>query len=174
MCHVLKCLEPQATIYKWLFQLDDSQSLHRKWLEITNLYIGNGCLEFQVHLIQNSGIPHVTIGWIYRHKQWETAYKTEGFFTSRFGPVSGTAIFGSPQLRSHMYCIVAKLNNLRSKSALSCREIKLADWIHLHTKQPKVSLDEANRKLHGNALHKSSVHQLSSVLSPLQHSTVLG
>ena len=25
-------LEPQAAIYKWLFQLDDSQSLHRKWL----------------------------------------------------------------------------------------------------------------------------------------------
>ena len=25
-------LELQATIYKWLFQLDDSQSLHRKWL----------------------------------------------------------------------------------------------------------------------------------------------
>ncbi len=28
-------LEPQTTIDKWLFQLDDSQSLHRKWLEIT-------------------------------------------------------------------------------------------------------------------------------------------
>ena len=26
---------PRPTIYKWLFQLDDSQSLHRKWLEIT-------------------------------------------------------------------------------------------------------------------------------------------
>ncbi len=25
-------LEPQTTSYKWLFQLDDSQSLHRKWL----------------------------------------------------------------------------------------------------------------------------------------------
>ena len=25
-------LEPQTTIYKWLFRLDDSQSLHRKWL----------------------------------------------------------------------------------------------------------------------------------------------
>ena len=24
-------LEPQTTIYKWLFQLDDSQSLRRKW-----------------------------------------------------------------------------------------------------------------------------------------------
>ena len=23
---------PRPTIYKWLFQLDDSQSLHRKWL----------------------------------------------------------------------------------------------------------------------------------------------
>ena len=26
---------PRPTIYKWLFQLDDSQSLHRKWLQIT-------------------------------------------------------------------------------------------------------------------------------------------
>ena len=25
-------LEPQTTIYKWLFRLDDSQSLHRGWL----------------------------------------------------------------------------------------------------------------------------------------------
>ncbi len=25
-------LEPETTIYKWLFQLDDSKSLHRKWL----------------------------------------------------------------------------------------------------------------------------------------------
>ena len=25
-------LEPQTTIYKWLFQLEDSKSLHRKWL----------------------------------------------------------------------------------------------------------------------------------------------
>ena len=25
-------LEPQTTIYKWLFQLDDSKSLYRKWL----------------------------------------------------------------------------------------------------------------------------------------------
>ena len=25
-------LEPQTTIYKWLFQLDDSKPLHRKWL----------------------------------------------------------------------------------------------------------------------------------------------
>ena len=27
-----KYLEPQTTISKWLFQLDDSQSLYRKWL----------------------------------------------------------------------------------------------------------------------------------------------
>ena len=25
-------LEPETSVYKWLFQLDDSQSLHRKWL----------------------------------------------------------------------------------------------------------------------------------------------
>ncbi len=27
-----KYLEPQTSIYKWLFQLDDSKSLHREWL----------------------------------------------------------------------------------------------------------------------------------------------
>ena len=40
---------PRPTIYKWLFQLDDSQSLHRKWLEITKHLFINGCLEFQVY-----------------------------------------------------------------------------------------------------------------------------
>ena len=40
-------LEPQTTIYKWLFQLDDSQSLHGKWLEITKHLFINGCLGFQ-------------------------------------------------------------------------------------------------------------------------------
>ena len=29
---IINYLEPQTTIYKWLFQLDDSQSLHKKWL----------------------------------------------------------------------------------------------------------------------------------------------
>ena len=38
---------PRPTIYKWLFQLDDSQSLHRKWLEITKHLFRNGCLGFQ-------------------------------------------------------------------------------------------------------------------------------
>ena len=35
LLHCLKLkthLEPQTTIYKWLFQLDDSKSLHGKWL----------------------------------------------------------------------------------------------------------------------------------------------
>ena len=40
---------PRPTIYKWLFQLDDSQSLHRKWLEITKHPFFNGCLGFQVY-----------------------------------------------------------------------------------------------------------------------------
>ena len=44
------CLEPQTTFYKWLFQLDDSQSLHRKWLfHQTSIYkwlfgVPGGCL----------------------------------------------------------------------------------------------------------------------------------
>ena len=37
----------KPTIYKWLFQLDDSQSLHRKWLEITKHLFNYGCLGFQ-------------------------------------------------------------------------------------------------------------------------------
>ena len=32
----------KPTIYKWLFQLDDSRSLHRKWLEITKHLFKNG------------------------------------------------------------------------------------------------------------------------------------
>ena len=34
--------EPHTTIYKWLFQLDDSKSLYRKWLEITKHPLKNG------------------------------------------------------------------------------------------------------------------------------------
>ncbi len=26
------CLEPETSVYKWLFQVDDSKSLYRKWL----------------------------------------------------------------------------------------------------------------------------------------------
>ena len=33
-------LEPQTTIYKWLFQLDDEP----------NLYIENGCFTISIHL----------------------------------------------------------------------------------------------------------------------------
>ena len=33
---------PFPSIYKWLFQLDDSKSLHRKWLEITKHLFING------------------------------------------------------------------------------------------------------------------------------------
>ncbi len=44
-------LEPQTTIYKWLLQLDDSQSLHRKWLvHQTSIFYINGCLGFQVYI----------------------------------------------------------------------------------------------------------------------------
>ena len=32
ICVLYVHLEPQATIYKWLFQLDASKSLYRKWL----------------------------------------------------------------------------------------------------------------------------------------------
>ena len=44
----LSYLEPQTTIYKWLFQLDDSKSLHGILLEITKHPFINGCLGFQV------------------------------------------------------------------------------------------------------------------------------
>ena len=40
-------LELQTTSSLWLFQLDDSKSLHGKWLEITKHLFINGCLEFQ-------------------------------------------------------------------------------------------------------------------------------
>ena len=43
-------LEPQTTIYKWMFQLDDSKSLYRKWLEITKHPLKNGCLGYQDYI----------------------------------------------------------------------------------------------------------------------------
>ena len=43
-------LEPQTTIYKWMFQLDDSKSLYRKWLfHQTSIYKWLA-LGFQVEL----------------------------------------------------------------------------------------------------------------------------
>ena len=46
-------LGPQTTIYTWYFQLDDSKSLHRKWLfsnqtSILNLLFRIGCIEFPI------------------------------------------------------------------------------------------------------------------------------
>ena len=41
-------LEPQTTIYKWLFQWDDSRSLDRKWLEITKHPFMNGCFNWMI------------------------------------------------------------------------------------------------------------------------------
>ena len=38
---------PRPTSFLWLFQLDDSKSLHRKWLEITKHPLKNGCLGYQ-------------------------------------------------------------------------------------------------------------------------------
>ena len=35
-------LEPETSTLKWLFQLDDSKSLHGKWLEITKHPLNNG------------------------------------------------------------------------------------------------------------------------------------
>ena len=38
----------QTTSSLWLFQLEDSKSVHGKWLEITKHPLKTGCLEFQV------------------------------------------------------------------------------------------------------------------------------
>ena len=42
-------LEPETSIKKWLFPLDDSKSLHWKWLEITKHPLRIGSLGFQVN-----------------------------------------------------------------------------------------------------------------------------
>ena len=44
----IQCLEPQTTIYKWLFQLDDSKPLHIGNGCFTKHPFINGCLGFQV------------------------------------------------------------------------------------------------------------------------------
>ena len=58
---------PRPTIYKRLFQLDDSQSLHRKWLEITKHPFFNGCLGFQEEMYSPEKLtnrpPQKTNGW---------------------------------------------------------------------------------------------------------------
>ena len=45
-CHGL-FPEPETSIYKWLFQLDDSKSVHKKCC-FTLHPLRNGCLGFQV------------------------------------------------------------------------------------------------------------------------------
>ena len=40
-------LEPQTSTLKWLFELDDSKSLHMKWLEITKHPLKFSCLGYQ-------------------------------------------------------------------------------------------------------------------------------
>ena len=50
-------LEPQTTIYKWLFQLDDSKSLYRKWLfHQTSIYkwlfgVPGICIYIYTHIL---------------------------------------------------------------------------------------------------------------------------
>ena len=41
---------PRPTSSLWLFQSDDSTSLHGKWLEIAKHPLKTGCLEFQVYI----------------------------------------------------------------------------------------------------------------------------
>ena len=41
-------LEPATSVYKWLFQLDDSKSLHKKWLFHHFHPFKPGCLGYQV------------------------------------------------------------------------------------------------------------------------------
>ena len=41
-------LEPETSVYKWLFQLDDSKSLHKKWLFHHFHPFKTGCLGYQV------------------------------------------------------------------------------------------------------------------------------
>ena len=68
-------LEPQTTIYKWLFQLDDSQSLHRKWL-------------FHQTCIFNwlFGVPGIYILYAHIHLNLKEVFKVE---ETIFPPDSG-------------------------------------------------------------------------------------
>ena len=44
-------LEPETSVYKWLFQLDDSKPLHKKWWFHHLHPFKTGCLGFQVYII---------------------------------------------------------------------------------------------------------------------------
>ena len=59
-------LEPQTTIYKWMFQLDDSKSLHKKWLfHQTTIYkclFGvPGSFQFPLHLLIWWNLPNSSL-----------------------------------------------------------------------------------------------------------------
>ncbi len=45
-----------TSMFHWLFQLDDSKSLHEKWLEITKHPLKNGCFGYQAWYFRSTGI----------------------------------------------------------------------------------------------------------------------
>ena len=48
--YIIYILEPQTTIFVWLFQSDDSKPLHSKWWELTKPPLKIDCLEFQDYM----------------------------------------------------------------------------------------------------------------------------
>ena len=61
-------------VFLWLFQLDDSKSLHKKWLEITKHPLKNGCLGYQE---LDCLLMHTVTIW---QKNWYTYSPTSIFF----------------------------------------------------------------------------------------------
>ena len=74
-------LEPQTTIYKWMFQLDDSQSLHENGCFTKHPFI-NGCLGFQVRIynIQTRKVSHICLSTSIQFWWTEIGLRDEPFF----------------------------------------------------------------------------------------------
>ena len=68
-------LEPETSVYKWLFRLDDLKSLHEEWLFHQKHPFQTGCLEFQVLLV----CKHRTSKSKLRKHRWEGFAKISCF-----------------------------------------------------------------------------------------------
>ena len=66
------CTEnPSPGTHKWWFQLDESKSLYRKWLELTKHPFLNGCLGFQAVIVLGwDGISNIS------ESSWEPTIKS--------------------------------------------------------------------------------------------------
>ena len=87
--HTNLFLELQTTSFLWLFQLDDSKSLHKNWLFHHFHPLKNGCLGYQVGddsasiFMDNPSIRSLSIEIFFYSENWSnTSYANPGWWLS--------------------------------------------------------------------------------------------